>query len=110
MVYACGYAGILKFFKPVVLLDVPIIVKTGICTLELQEWLGSLILLWLGNGDVRTRTNSSMLRDPGVKSETGRANARRAQRATVFIYYTGPQSTKEVVFVTKQGRYALSIS
>ena len=43
----------------------------------------------LGNGDSRPWTNSIMLRDPGVKSATGRANvARRAQRATVFIYTT----------------------
>ena len=59
---------------------------------------------WLGNGDVRPRSNSCMLRDPDVKSATGRANvARRAPRATVFIYYTVSQSTREN-FVTKQGR------
>ena len=52
-----------------------------------------------------------MLRDPGVKSATDRANvARRALRATVFIYYTGSQSTREVIFVKKQGWYALSIA
>ena len=68
-------------------------------------------LAWLGNGDVRPWTNSCMFRDPGVESATGRANiARRALRAPVFIYYTGSQSTMEVVFVTKQGRYALSIA
>ena len=62
-------------------------------------------LVWLGNGDVRPLTNSSMLRDPDVKSATGRINvARRAPRTTVFIYYTGSQSTSEVVFLTKQGR------
>ena len=27
-------------------------------------------MAWLGNGDVRPRTNSNMLRDPGVKSAT----------------------------------------
>ena len=43
-------------------------------------------LAWLGNEDVRPRTNSSMLRDPDVKSATGRANvARRAPRAAVFF-------------------------
>ena len=42
-------------------------------------------------------------RDPDVKSATGRANvARREPRAVVFIYYTGSQSIREVVFVTKQ--------
>ena len=51
------------------------------------------------------------LRDPGVKSVTGTVSvARRALRATVFIYYTGSRSTREVVFETKHGRYALSIS
>ena len=30
-------------------------------------------LAWLGTGDVRPRTISCMLRDPGVKSATGRA-------------------------------------
>ena len=50
-----------------------------------------------------------MLRDPGVKSATGRVNvARRALRATVFIYCTGSQSKGEVVFVTKQGRYSFN--
>ena len=67
-------------------------------------------LAWLGNGDVRPRT-TCMLRDPDVKSATGQANvARRATRATILIYYTGSQSTREVVFVTKQGSYALSIA
>ena len=91
---------------------IPIIVKSGICTLELRERLWSLTsLTWLGNGDVRPRTNSCMLRDPDVKSVTGQANvARRATRATILIYYTGSQSTREVVFVTKQGSYALSIA
>ena len=66
---------------------------------------------WLGNGDVCPKTNSSMLKDPGMMSATSRANvARRAPRAIVFMYYTGSQSTREVVFVTKQGRYALSIA
>ena len=64
-------------------------------------------LAWLRNGDVRPRTNTIMLRDPGVKSVAGRANvARRALRATVFIHYTGFQSTREVVFVTKEGKYS----
>ena len=68
-------------------------------------------LAWQGNGDVCPRINSSMLRDPEVKSATGRTNvAKRAPRRTVFIFYTGSQSTREVVFVTKQGRYALSIA
>ena len=45
-------------------------------------------LAGLGKGDDRPRTNSYMLRDPGVKSAAGRANvARRALHATVFIYY-----------------------
>ena len=67
-------------------------------------------LAWLGNGDVCPRTNSCMLRDPDAESATGRANvARRALRATVFICCTVSQSTRDVVFVTKQGRYALSI-
>ena len=69
-------------------------------------------LAWLGNWNVHARTNSSMecmLRDPG--EATVRANvARRALRATVFIYYTGSQNTREVIFVTKQGRYALPIA
>ena len=44
-------------------------------------------LAWLGDGDDRPLTNCCMLRDPDVKSATGRANvARRALRATVFIY------------------------
>ena len=47
-----------KILKYVILLDVLIIVKSRICT--------------LGNEDVHTRTNSRMLRDPGVKSATGR--------------------------------------
>ena len=68
-------------------------------------------LAWLGNGYVHPRTNSCIHRDPEGESATGRANvARRALRATVFIYYTGSRSTREVVFVTKQGRYALSIA
>ena len=37
-----------KILKPVILLDVPIIVKSRICTLELQKRLWSLILLWHG--------------------------------------------------------------
>ena len=65
----------------------------------------------LGNRDVLHRTKSSMLKDPGMKSATGRANVgRRAPHATVFIYYTGSHSTREIVFVTKQGRYALFIA
>ena len=76
-----------------------------------KAMVSNTALSWLENGDVSPRTNSSMLRDPDVKSATGRANvARRAPRATVFIYYTGFQSTREVVFVTKQGRHALSIA
>ena len=76
-----------------------------------KAMVSNTALAWLGNGDVRPRTNSNMLRYPGMKSATGRANvARRAPRATVFIYYTGSQSTREVFSVTKQGRYALSIA
>ena len=55
----------------------------------------------LGNGDVRPRTNSSILRDPGVTCATGRANVARSY-TTIFIYYTGSLSTREVAFVTKQ--------
>ena len=41
---------------------------------------------WLRNGNVRPQTNSSMLRDSDVKSETGRANvARRALRTTLIL-------------------------
>ena len=76
-----------------------------------KAMVSNTALAWLGNGDVRTRTNSSMFIDPGVKSVTGTVNvARRAPRKTVFIYYIGSQSTKEVVFATKQGRYDLSIA
>ena len=76
-----------------------------------KSMVSNTALAWLGNEDVRPRTNSSMLKDPDVKSATGRANAaRRALRATVFIYYTGSQSTREVVLVKKNGRYALSIA
>ena len=75
-----------------------------------KSMVSNTALAWLGNGDVRPRTNSSMLRDPSVKSVTGRANvARRALRATVFIHYTGSQSTREVVFVTKEGKYILFV-
>ena len=97
-----------KILKSVMLFDVPIIVKSRIYV----HWnCSNTALAWLGHGDVRPRTNSCMLRDPGVESATGRANvARRALRATVFIYYTGSQSKREVVFVTKQGRYNLSIA
>ena len=35
-----------NFFKSVILWDAPIIVKSRICTLELQERMWSLILLW----------------------------------------------------------------
>ena len=97
-----------KILKSVILLDVPIKEK-----LELQERLWSLILLWHDreNGDVRPRINSIMLRDPVVKSATGRANvASRAPPSKVFIYYSGSQSSRKVVFVTKQGRYALCIA
>ena len=66
-----------------------------------KAMVSNTALAWLGNRDVRPRTNSSMIRDPDVKSAAGQANvARRAPRATVFIYYTGSQSTREVVFVT----------
>ena len=58
----------------------------------------------------RPLTNSSMPRDPDVESATGANVAKRALLATVFIYYTGSQSPREVVFVTKQGRYSLSIA
>ena len=37
-----------KILKYVILLDVSIIIKSQICTLELQERLWSLILLWHG--------------------------------------------------------------
>ena len=71
-----------------------------------KAMVSSTALAWLGNGDVRSWTNSCVLRNPDVESATGRANvARRALRTTVFMYYTGSQSTREVVFVTKQGRY-----
>ena len=71
-----------------------------------KAMISNTALAWLGNGDIRPRTNSNMFRNPGVKSATGRANVvRLAPCATVFIYYTGSQSTREVVFVTKQGRY-----
>ena len=76
-----------------------------------KAMVSNFALAWLGNVDVRPRTNSCMLIDPGVKSVSGRTNvAKRAVRATVFIYHTGSQSTTEVVFVTKQGIYALSIA
>ena len=43
-------------------------------------------LVWLGNGEIRSRTNSCMLGDPGMEPATARAYvARRALRATVFI-------------------------
>ena len=68
-----------------------------------KAMVSNTTLAWLGNGDVRPRT-TCMLRDPGVKSATGEANVgRRAPRATILIYYTGSQSTREVVFVTKHG-------
>ena len=106
-VYASEYAGILKF-----LLDVPIISYNKVTNMYIgiagKAMVSNTALAWLGNGDVRPRNNSSMLRDPGVRSSIGRANvARGAPRATVFIYYTGSQSTREVVFVTKQGKHAL---
>ena len=88
-----------KILKSVILLDVPIIVKPRICTLELQEkvMVSNTALAWLGNGDVRPRTNSTMLRDPSVNFATSRANvARHAPHATVFIYCTGSQSTRVV--------------
>ena len=37
-----------KFLKSVIFLDVPIIVKSRICSLELQERQWFLILLWHG--------------------------------------------------------------
>ena len=62
-----------------------------------KAMVSNVTLDWLGNKVVRPRTNSSMLRDLDVKSATGRANvARRAQGATVFIYYTGSQISREV--------------
>ena len=69
-----------------------------------KAMVSSTALAWLGNGDVRPRTNSSMVRDPDVKSATGRARvARRSPRATIFINYTGSQSTIiEVVFVVNE--------
>ena len=45
-----------KILKSVILLDVPIIVKSRVCTMELQERLWSLkntAPAWLGIGDVR---------------------------------------------------------
>ena len=105
--WICRDSKILKF---VILYDVPIIVKSRICALELQEMPWPLILLWHGweMGMFVFRLTPAY---PGVKSATGRANvARRAPRATVFIYYTGSQSTREVVFVTKHWRYDLSIA
>ena len=36
-----------------------------------KAMVSNTALAWLGNGDVRPRTNSSMLRDPDVKSATG---------------------------------------
>ena len=105
-VYACGYAGILKFgrtyYSKVTNMYIGIAGKAMV---------SNTALAWLGNGDVRPRTNSCMLRDPDVKSATGRANvARRALLATVFIHYTGSQCTREVVFVTNQGIYGLCIA
>ena len=102
-----------KILNYVILLDVPIIVNSRICALALQERLWSLILLWHGweMGMFVLGLSPAMLRDPGVMSATGRANvAIRAPRATAFIYHTWSQNTREVVFVTKQGRYALSIA
>ena len=72
-------------------------------------WQGSSF----GNGFVNPRTNSIACSETlhDVKSATDRANlATRAPRATVFINYTGSKSIREVVFVTKQVRYALSIA
>ena len=70
-----------------------------------KAMVSSTALAWLGNGDVRPRTNSSMLRDPDVKSATGRARvARSTPRAPIFINYTGSQSTIEVVFVVNETR------
>ena len=72
-----------------------------------KAMVSNTALAWLRNRDVRPRTNSSMLRDPDATSATRRANvARRAPRSTVFILNTGYQSSRDVVFVTKQGRYA----
>ena len=78
-----------------------------------KAMVSNTALAWLGNGDVRTRTNSNMFIDPGVQSMYSQCTvnvARRAPHKTVFIYYIGSQSTKEVVFATKQGRYDLSIA
>ena len=78
-----------KILKSVILLDVPIIVKSRICTLELQERLWSLILFWHGweiGMFVLGVTAAWMVRDPNVKSATCRSNvARRAPVGTVFI-------------------------
>ena len=44
-----------------------------------KAMVSNTALAGVGKGDVLSRTNSCMLRDPGVKSATGRANiARRA--------------------------------
>ena len=76
-----------------------------------KAMVSNTAMAWLGSRNVSSRTNSCILRDPGVKSATSRANvARRALRATVFIYYNRSQSTREVVFLTKQGRSALSFT
>ena len=48
---------------------------------------------------VRPRTNSCMLRDPGVESATGRANVAR-RRSSIYILHRS-QSTREVVFVKR---------
>ena len=78
-----------KILKSVVLLDVHIMyskVTNMYIGIVGKAMVSNTALAWLGNGDVRPRTNS-MLWDPGVKSATGRANvARRASLATVFIY------------------------
>ena len=83
-----------------------------------KDVVSNTTLACLGNGDVCPRTNSCMLSDPSEESATSRLVADslsqqdllRALPSMVFIYYTGSQSTREVVFVTKQERYALSIA
>ena len=58
-VYASAYAGILKF-----LLDVPISynkVTNMYIGIAGKAMVSNTALEWLGNGDVRPRTNSSML-------------------------------------------------
>ena len=85
--WKCRYS---KILKSVILLDVPIIVKSRIiCSLELQERLWSA-LAWLRNGDVLLRTYSSMLREPCVKSATARSSQwskTRTTRNSIYILH-----------------------